>query len=337
LGAPISSHSHRILVVWGQIGSGDAGRPGKDDMKAIARASGFVAGGLACLAGPDAASAAFKVLEANLAASTPPTITVKFYENINDWDAGGNTVWFHLYAYMKTNVGTYIQNYSVYTPNNEREIIGVGVPKELVRIWRNRRTGRLPSNQLGVNTQRAIQLCRQNLPNGHGSRVIGMPIQLTLNMVIRRYSRYRHRKFVRAVRGRVSCVGLPDEQHRKPSAPQRKVRLHVTGASMKVTPLTRHCPRLIGVRVILRANKDGRARYALHIRRGRVAVQRGKMVIRWRGGKRYWGTFDHRFRVRRTRLVTLWVTHKGRIISPRRRIRVNCRRTPRQPKKIKGR
>lgn len=298
------------------------------------------------VAGAPSAVAHIEIKEANLSLSeqgrpSPPVITIKFYENINNWDATGLPVVFRLRLYAKVNVGSYLVNYVVHLPDpsndtNARLSASFSRWKEpLPRIVRlDPIVGLFPSNRLGTFTAAAIGVCRHTLPSGIGDRLLEstMRVKLSLTAVPSQFStKYRYFPLDRAITVFIRCQGLPASQKQKPSGPRREIQLHVTDAAMEVSKFSRECPRRIFVRVTLRANTDGRVRYTLHRSDGPEQPQ--EMVIRWQGGNRYKGSFDHQFDVPVSRVVTVWVEHKGRRMTGERRINVDCSR-PWEPKGV---
>lgn len=293
---------------------------------------------LGAAASPAAADIEFK--DANLSLSTEgghptrPVITIKFYENIADWDATGLPVEFNLRLYLKVNVGSYLVSYVVHLPDPSNDFdarlvgafAGWGDPHpRIVRL--NSVKGTFPSYDLGAFTTQAIRRCRSEIPAGDGSRRIDMDMAVTLTVIALpgQYStKFRSFQFPRTIPVTVNCVGRPEQQQKKPSGPQREVEFKLINATMQVTKFNRDCPRRVAVRVTLRANMDRKVTYVLH--RSDGPSQKQEMVIRWQGGERYKGSFDHQFEVPKSRVVELWVEHKGRRVSGLRRVRVDCSR-----------
>ena len=309
-------------------------------MKARIGAFFMLTAGAALLiaAGAGPAAADIEVLDANLSLSEAggrprkPVISIKFYENIGNWDATGLPADFNLRLYLKVNVGSYLVNSVVHLPDpsndtNARLVnVFAGWGDARPRIVRLNSIGdSFPSFDLGAFTTQAIARCHAELPDGLNSRDIelDMPVILSVTAVPSQVStKFRFFQFPRKIPVIVRCVGLAAGQDRKPEAPQREVQFRIINATMDVTKHNRDCPRRVAVRVTMRANMDRTVAYALH--RSDGPSQRQEMAIRWQGGERYKGSFDHLFDVPKSRIVEVWVEHKGRRISGIRQIRIDC-------------
>ncbi len=306
----------------------------------VSRISGFAAALLAFGGAASSAAADIAFSDANLSLSeaggrtTRPVVTIKFYENIRDWDATGLPAEFNLRLYLKVNVGSTLVSYAVHLPDPSNDsnarlagaFAGTGeFHPRIVRL--NSIRGTFPSYDLGAFTTQAIRRCRSELPAGEGSRRIDVDMTVTLTVIAlpgQFSTKYRSFQFPRKIPVTVNCVGRPASQEKNPSPPEREVEFKLINATMQVGQFNRECPRRVAVRVTLRANMDRKVAYLLH--RSDGPSQRQEIVISWQGGERYKGSFDHIIEVPKSRVIELWVEHKGSRVSGIRRIRVDCSR-----------
>ncbi len=265
-----------------------------------------------------------------------PRIKIKFYENINDWDATGLAVHFDLYVYIKLNVGSYITRYNLTVPNSPF-LMGSSPPESAgyVRIYRSRTPEKsYPSNQLGATTRQAIDMCRRASPNGANVSdplPFDMPVRLTV-IAFRLNSEFTPLIFERTIPVEIECQSSTRSRTGKaPAGPTRKKRFAVTGGSLDVVKHGRDCPRLIATRVTLKANKEGKAKYVL--RRSNGPDFKRTMLIFNKHGQAYKASVDHQFDVGRSKTVRLWVEHKGRKLTKVRKVRVDCSK-PYEPKGV---
>lgn len=292
---------------------------------------------LAAIAPANAANARLK--SESLRLTNKPTIVVKFYTTpkagggVVGWDATGTTVRFHLKIEVVAGVGDNVNQYIITRSLNDRRPLIIKGP--LARKWRHNATLKMPSSKLGGATFVAINTCRNRLPDGGGVQVFPMTMSFgkLIKIATRKFGGGKVRDYRRTqtLRVQVRCEGRTAQRTGSAPGASRKQRFAVKGASVRVTKAGRQCPRTVFVRVTLRGNKAGRARYTLI--RSNGENQARTMVVKWQGGKNYSASFDHRFRVGRSRIVNVWVRHKGKRITGVRRIRVNCQRPfgPRRP------
>ena len=322
-----------------------------DSNSAVTKAAILIVGTVAVLSAAilpiGAAKADYRLEKANLSlrsSGSPPTIIVKYYQNtkpngqVVGWDATGKTVFFSLRADLAAKRRYYVQHHGVSVSSDwtKGRIYSKTAPKRR-RRWQHDAVGKIASSRLGLNTINAISLCRRQMSNGSGGvRFFRMPITLSLRVSVGKRgnafdTKSRSFQFNKSLSGRVQCVGIGGSRGGAAPGASRKQRFVVKGASMSVTKHNRACPRIVFVRVTLRGNKEGRARYALVRRTGQAAVR--TMFVKRQGAGRYSGSFAHKFSVRRSRIISVWVRHKGKRISGLRRIRVNCSR-PYKPKGV---